>query len=141
MRPDRPVMIDAYCKAGGATKGYQEAGFFVIGIDKDPQPNYVGDRFVQADALDFLETLISNGGGIAIDEDGWAVDYYPVAVAASPPCQRFSSVTATSGRPEDHPELIGPTRELLSELGLPFASAAVALAFHDQRKRAEEEGH
>jgi len=25
--------LDLYCGAGGATRGYQEAGFFVVGVD------------------------------------------------------------------------------------------------------------
>lgn len=36
----QPRLLDAYCGAGGATKGYQRAGFHVTGIDHVPQPNY-----------------------------------------------------------------------------------------------------
>lgn len=43
--------LDLFCKAGGATRGLQRAGFHVTGVDRDPQPNYIGDHFVQANAF------------------------------------------------------------------------------------------
>lgn len=97
----KPVLIDGYCGAGGATKGYQRAGFYVIGVDVWPQPNYCGDEFVQADFLTF-------------PLDG------AQAVHASPPCQRW---TAYGRRPEhvgEYPDLIAPTRTRLVASGAPY---------------------
>lgn len=53
----KPILVDLYCCAGGATKGYQRAGFHVIGVDIAPQPHYCGDAFIKVDALRFLADL------------------------------------------------------------------------------------
>ena len=37
-------ILDLFCKAGGAAKGYYEAGFEVLGVNIVPQPNYPYDR-------------------------------------------------------------------------------------------------
>lgn len=50
---DRPRLLDLYCCDGGATKGYQEVGFYVVGVDIEAHPKYCGDEFYQSDALTF----------------------------------------------------------------------------------------
>lgn len=113
----RPVLLDFYCKAGGAAKGYQEAGFFVIGVDHDPQPNYAGDEFIQADVLGVLGRLI--GGCWIATQPGRAIQLAAVAaVHASPPCQNSSDLRHRTGG--EYPELIPETRELLRATGLPY---------------------
>ena len=92
----KPVMLDLFCGAGGAAHGYQLAGFHVIGVDHLPQPRYAGDEFIQADweePLGYLPGLCEREG----------IAY---AVHASPPCQRFSTMTKKWGREDSHSDLI-----------------------------------
>ncbi len=101
---DRPLLLDLFCGAGGAAMGYHRAGFEVIGVDINPQPDYPFE-FVQADALD---------PELTFDNDF-------VAVHASPPCQAHSTASGNARKAgTEYPELIGPTRELLKRLDLPY---------------------
>lgn len=98
----RPRLLDLYCGAGGAARGYQMAGFHVTGVDCRPQPRFAGDVFVQADALAYVAA------------HGREFD----AIHASPPCQRFSVMSAC--RPHAraaHPDLVERTRAALLATG------------------------
>jgi DNA (cytosine-5)-methyltransferase 1 len=103
----KPRLLDLFCGAGGATHGYQLAGFEVVGIDHRPQPNYCGDEFIQADALEWLWDSLDH--------------LYPWnfadAIHASPPCPAYSTITPDPGA---HPDLVAPTRALLEQSGVPW---------------------
>ena len=100
----RPTLLDMYCCAGGSARGYYNAGFDVIGVDHEPQPRYPYE-FYQADALAFLRLLDPTRRDIR-------------AIHASPPCQAFSDLQKQNKR--SYPDLIGPTRDLLDAIGLPY---------------------
>src|SRR5687767_15467642 len=100
----RPKLLDLFCGAGGAAMGYHRAGFDVVGVDLEPQPNYPFE-FHQADAL----------GCSIVGFD---------AVHASPPCQAnihgLGAVNRALGRVSAHVDLIPQTRAKLRATGLPY---------------------
>ena len=98
-------LLDLFCGAGGAARGYQLAGFHVTGVDINPQPRYAGDEFHQADAMTF------------------PLDGYD-AVHASPPCQAFTQMSARwrgkGTRADEHVDLLTPTLERFRRLDMPW---------------------
>lgn len=89
-----PLLLDLFCKAGGAGMGYHRAGFDVVGVDIEPQPNYPF-QFVQADAIEYL---LKDGGRFDV-------------IHASPPCQAYSNAAKIMKR--EHPDLIEATRQAM----------------------------
>jgi DNA (cytosine-5)-methyltransferase 1 len=98
--------LDLFCCAGGATRGLQQAGFHVVGVDLEPQPNYCGDVFLQVDALEYVKTA----------------DLTPFdLILASPPCKPHTVLRHAPGtKGKAHPNLITPTRALLEQSGKPW---------------------
>lgn len=94
-------LLDLYSCAGGAAKGYADAGFEVVGVDLDPQPNYPYE-FHQADAISFVR------------EHGHEFD----VIHASPPCQAFSRTKTLHDN--EHPDLVALTRHALIASGKPW---------------------
>lgn len=98
----RPRLLDLCCKAGGCSRGYDLAGFDVLGVDIEPQLNYPYP-FLQADVttlpLGFIRQF--------------------AAAHASPPCQRYirGGLAAKDGR---HPDLLPVVRRLLIDAGIPW---------------------
>ena len=103
----RPRLVDPFCGAGGASRGYQLAGFHVTGIDIEPQPHYIGDEFIQADATE----LLSDAAFMATFD----------AAGGSPPCQGYSKMTrCRPGLAAEYPKLIEVVRDLYRAWGGPW---------------------
>ena len=103
-------VLDLFCGAGGAGLGYLQSGATaLVGVDRNPQPDYPGE-FLQGDALALgLELLETRD-----------FDF----VHASPPCQANSVLTkcnrTRAGWSDTHVDLIPHTRELLEAFGVPY---------------------
>lgn len=101
--------LDLFCCAGGATRGLQRAGFHVTGVDIKAQPRYVGDEFIQADALNC-------GLGMGVGQvDLTQFDF----IHASPPCQGYTAMRHAPGA-KGAPLLIGDVRTMLQASGVPY---------------------
>lgn len=100
---NRPKLLDLFCGAGGASHGYDLAGFDVLGVDINPQPNYPY-RFVQDDATQ------------------WDAQWLRVfdVVHASPPCQAYSDLAHRNGNADQWPQLIDPIRDNLIDAGVAY---------------------
>lgn len=105
----RPRLLDLFCGAGGAAMGYHQAGFEVVGVDVKPQPRYPFE-FIECDVFDLLKYPYHYTRSLEI-----------TAIHASPPCQHYSDLAHRNGNAHEHPDLIGPTRELLkATITLPY---------------------
>lgn len=101
-------LLDLYCKAGGASKGYQLAGFEVVGVDIKKQKRYPYE-FIQADCLELMKDIKF-------------LKSFDV-IAASPPCQTHSitqHLRNAQGKSTDKVDLIPQTRQALIASGKPY---------------------
>lgn len=88
--------------------GYHQAGFSVVGIDREWQPNY--PFFMRRERLfDDHEHAFAC----------WLRENFD-AVHASPPCQRHSDLAHRNGNGAEHPCYIEQTRRILRNSGLPY---------------------
>ena len=98
----RPRLLDLFCGAGGCSVGYQRAGFDVTGVDIEPHPDYP------------FELIVGDAMEIAADQD--FLGRFDV-VHGSPPCPRYSSITAVNGTQDRHPDHLPVFRELMKAWG------------------------
>lgn len=111
----RPRLLDLFSGGGGAAMGYHRAGFDVLGVDINRQPNYPFP-FVQMDAIEYVKALWreqQRGNPVPFD-----------VIHASPPCQAYTRKAADWGRKRnhwiEHPDLVAPTRTWLVALNRPW---------------------
>lgn len=96
MSSRKPILLDLFCGAGGASMGYVQAGFEVVGVDIEPQPRYPFE-FMLADAM-------------KIGLRGFH------AIHASPPCQRYTVLKSVFDSSK-YPDLLGRIRQRLRASG------------------------
>jgi DNA (cytosine-5)-methyltransferase 1 len=101
----RPKLLDLCCGAGGASRGYTDAGFDVTGVDIVARPSYPF-RFVQADAVDY-----------ALDH-GHEYDL----IHASWPCQYDAAITKGTNHHlrDTYPDLLPAGRAAMLAAGRPY---------------------
>ena len=98
-------VLDLFCGVGGASQGYAEAGFDVVGVDINPQPDYRYE-FVQADALQAVKVY---------------ADQFDL-IHASSPCQHDAAITKGTNKHlrGRYADLYDATREALEATGKPY---------------------
>lgn len=89
-------VLDLYCGAGGASAGYAQAGFEVVGVDVSPQKHYPYE-FIESDVVEYLR------------KHGHKYDL----VHSSLPYQHRSTK-------DGHAEAVHPTRNTLLQIGIPY---------------------
>jgi DNA (cytosine-5)-methyltransferase 1 len=113
-------ILDGCCGAGGAARGYVDAGHEVSGIDirRALEGDYLRSGAVGFRVQDILEALASP----------WIVRNVEF-VHVSPPCQHYSQMSrCRPGIAQAYPDLIGPVRELLNACGKPWVIENVSAA-------------
>lgn len=99
-------VLDLFCGAGGASMGYHLAGFEVVGVDIQPQPNY---------PFEFMQKSYSE-----VTFEGFDL------IHASPPCQAY--MPQNLWRVTKHPRFIPEVRKLLRDSGLPYVIENVPMS-------------
>lgn len=113
-------ILDVFCGAGGASRGYSLAGFDVYGVDLNPMPRYPYP-FHQGDAIAILAALLG-GERVPFYRAGnveWLTLADFDAIHASPPCHDHSALRHVSGT-DGTRDLLPQTLELLKRIGLPW---------------------
>ncbi len=99
-----PRLLDLCCCAGGGAVGYHRAGFEVVGVDIEDQPNYPFE-FWRMDALRLTYEQL-----LTFD-----------AIHASPPCQSYTTITSSARRRGvTYPDIYRQVKTMLVATGKPY---------------------
>lgn len=98
------TLLDLCCCEGASADGYARAGFRIVGVDIEPQPNY---------PYEFWQM------------NGLSLDYEKLAqfdvIHASPPCQKYSRASVLSRKNgKEYPDLYQPFKRMLEASGKPY---------------------
>lgn len=127
----RPRLLDLFAGESGSGMGYHRSGWDVYAVDKDPArlehnpfPSHLGD------VVEVMAVLLAGGAVDFTHNDGpveWLALTDFAAVHASPTCTGYSRGTAAiPDRLTKYDRLIGVTRALILEAGLPYVLENVA---------------
>jgi DNA (cytosine-5)-methyltransferase 1 len=115
-----PLLLDFYCCGGGASRGYAEAGFRVLGVDAVPQPRYPYG-FHLGSAITALDDLLA-GRAVTFRLPGGGAEAVTLdrvtALAGSPPCQGHTDLRHRTGLVYE--DYIDRTRDRFTASGLPW---------------------
>jgi len=101
-------VLDLFCGGGGASMGYYQAGFEVIGIDIKKKRNYPF-QLIKADVMKFLKETPQK----------WFEQFD--LISASPPCQKYSRASNGASWGEvSKVDLIHDLRIELKRLNIPY---------------------
>ncbi len=102
---EKPLAVDLDCGQGGWTRGLLAAGWDVIGVDIEPQPEYPGEAyFLKADVCEIVaESMIIKDADIKRKKSKTFWGRKVSLVVASPPCQEFSFRHLPFGRVKNLP--------------------------------------
>jgi|SRR5687768_13898277 len=98
-------VLDLFAGVGGASRGYANAGFKVVGVDIAPQPDYPFP-FTQADALTMSLSYLREFD----------------LIHTAPPCQYSAAISKGTNAHLRHkyPDLYAPVLEMLQLSGVPY---------------------
>lgn len=105
-------ILDVCCGVGGVSRGLQWAlpGAHITGIDIEPQPEYIGNSFIQGDGIEYIYDC------------GKSYDF----IWMSWPCQFSSALTKGTNFGRSYPDLIPPGRLAALGTGVPWIIENVA---------------
>lgn len=97
-------VLDAYCCIGGAAKGYRRAfgNCHITGVDHETQPDYCGDAFHQADAIEYIRAHGHEYDFIHASPPARARAHRPRAPTRRATLRSAASTPASSRRPGPH---------------------------------------